>query len=710
MFFNLISRNSRRSRKENGLFFGSLLISIIAFYIILALSGQDVMRFLARMESDAVNRLLSMIPAFYGMTLFILFFLIYYASKFQLERRRHEFGVYLMLGMRRGKLFLLLLAEDFHSSIAALLVGLPLAVLLSELISLVTARLVGLGIIGHRFTFSPTAALLTAGGFLLIKFVAFLILSSRISRQEIGSLLTEMPEGVKRQRPACFYALAALAGLLLLGTAYAMAISGLSWSDLARMGLTLLLGLAGTLALFWGLRFPVTLAVRAAKNDRQLHVFNLRQIQETVVRRSGTLAVCSLLILAALCCFGAGVAISRFYGNSEQHVLDYTFQAEEGIEIVSASPEEDAGAMDISPAEDVTGGAAAVRRILAEHQLEDRFSHLFEMRTGYIRTTEDYDHAFRMDSVFSALEAAPASEERDTLLNNLGYATYPHLIALGGYNQLLDAAGLPPLQLADDEAAVYIDRSFTSSGQIALLNDILASRPEVRLDEDSRFLTGKVQTVDLVTDSSITLSFALILPDAAFEAYTEGHWDVYLNGILAKTETEQASLMSAISEMNQALDQTGLSYESYLQNMGRQLFYMVASSYITLYLAIIFLIIANTVIGVQFLISQQKSSRRYRTLIRLGAAYPTLCRSARAQINWYFGIPVAVAACSSLFGIRALLTGILSARAKSSLSEMMVLSVAMILALCVIESIYITMVKRSSDRYLLTLMVPEREE
>lgn len=744
MFFNLISRNSRRSRKENGLFFGSLLISIIAFYIILSLSGQDVMRFLARMESDAVNRLLSMIPAFYGMTLFILFFLIYYASKFQLERRRHEFGVYLMLGMRRGKLFLLLLAEDFHSSIAALLVGLPLAVLLSELISLVTARLVGLGIIGHQFTFSPTAALLTAGGFLLIKFVAFLILSSRISRQEIGSLLTEMPEGVKRQRPACFYALAVLAGLLLLGTAYAMAISGLSWSDLARMGLTLLLGLAGTLALFWGLRFPVTLAVRAAKNDRQLHVFNLRQIQETVVRRSGTLAVCSLLILAALCCFGAGVAISRFYGNSEQHVLDYTFQAEEGIEIVSASPEEDAGAMDISPAEDVTGvadvspednagtadispvkddagattisprgdgtGAVAVRRILAEHQLEDRFSHLFEMRTGYIRTAEDYDHAFRMDSVFSALETAPASEERDTLLNNLGYATYPHLIALGGYNQLLDAAGLPPLQLADDEAAVYIDRSFTSSGQLALLNDILASRPEVRLDKDSRFLTGKVQTVDLVTDSSITLSFALILPDAAFEAYTEGHWDVYLNGVLAKTETEQASLMSAISEMNQALDQTGLSYESYLQNMGRQLFYMVASSYITLYLAIIFLIIANTVIGVQFLISQQKSSRRYRTLIRLGAAYPTLCHSARAQVNWYFGIPIAVAACSSLFGIRALLTGILSARAKSSLSEMMVLSVAMILALCVIESIYITMVKRSSDRYLLTLMVPEREE
>ena len=62
MFFNLITRNSRRSRKENGMFFATLLIAIIAFYIILSLSRQDVMLFLQEMESDAVNRLLGMIP------------------------------------------------------------------------------------------------------------------------------------------------------------------------------------------------------------------------------------------------------------------------------------------------------------------------------------------------------------------------------------------------------------------------------------------------------------------------------------------------------------------------------------------------------------------------------------------------------------------------------------------------------------------------
>lgn len=45
MFSNLIFRNCRRNRKENGLFFSSLVISIIAFYMILSISTQDVMIF-----------------------------------------------------------------------------------------------------------------------------------------------------------------------------------------------------------------------------------------------------------------------------------------------------------------------------------------------------------------------------------------------------------------------------------------------------------------------------------------------------------------------------------------------------------------------------------------------------------------------------------------------------------------------------------------
>ena len=42
MFFKLVARNIRRSRKENLLFMSSLIISVIAFYMVLSLENQDV--------------------------------------------------------------------------------------------------------------------------------------------------------------------------------------------------------------------------------------------------------------------------------------------------------------------------------------------------------------------------------------------------------------------------------------------------------------------------------------------------------------------------------------------------------------------------------------------------------------------------------------------------------------------------------------------
>lgn len=683
MFFKLILRNSKRSRKENGLFFSSLLVAVMAFYVILSLPRQDVMVFLSQMESDAVEKLLTLIPAFYGMTLFLLFFLIYYASRFQLERRRHEFGVYLMLGMRRSRLFVLLLAEDFGSSILSLALGLPFAVLLSELISLITARLVGIGIIEHQFSFSFRAMLWTAAGFFLVKCTASLLLSGRISRQEIGSLLTEIPEGAKRQMPSCVYVVSLLVGMLCLTAAYALAIHGEAWTHIRFMGLTIVLGLLGTFLVFWGLRLLMGFFIRKGNHDRRLHTFDFRQIQETLIRRFGTLALCSLLILAALCCFGTGTAVFRYYENAASHVLDYTF---------------------------TDTNASDVRRTLAAYRLDTMFQDLFEMKTGRVRTTEDIEHVFDTEPLLAALRSMDSSRDRDVLLNNLSYASSPYLIPLSCYNRLLAAAGQSELVLHPGEAAVYMNQEDTAQGRVQLLNRILETEPLTSLDGDALRLTGKVQGADLVTDRSITLSFALILPDENFVYYTQGEYDIFVNGILNNRTTKHTSLLSAISEINEELDETGLSYESYLQNMGRQLFFQTASSYLTIYLAVIFLIIANTVIGVQFLMSQQKTLRRYRTLVRIGAEYEVLCKSARRQIHWYFGIPTVFAVFGSLFGVRALFTGILTSAARSHLSEMMIVSAAMISALCMVEYLYITAVKRSSDRCLLGLMIPKREE
>ncbi len=689
MFSKLIARNSRRNRKENGLFFSALLISVIAFYIILSLSHQDVMIFLTKMESVAVNKLMLMIPMFYGMSLFLLFILIYYSGKFQLERRKHEFGVYLMMGMRRSKLFVLLLAEDFVSSVVALGLGIPVAVLLSEMISLLTAKLVGLGIVGHQSGFSWQAVLGTVFGFFMVKLAAFLILSGKISRQGIDALLVTMPEENRRNRFGRLDEFFMAAGCVCLIAACRKAIGGAAWGTPWQMGFMLFLGVCGTMLIFYGLRSLIGFVVKAGKGRRKLAIFNYRQLQETVTNRVLVLAMSALLILLALCCFGTGFSIAQFYGETE-HVLDYTFQASE-------------------EQEDGEISAGVVKRLLADARQEQKFSQLFDMKVGYVYA-EEGESAFQIDPLLLELERFEESEEKMRLLNVLSYETEPHVISVKGYNQLLSAAGEPALELEEGEAAVYAGGDLLGDSEIKLLNRMLEHGVKTQIREESCLLTGEVQTLRLITDRTITLSFALIVPDEMFERYTNGSYETYVNGILDQKVTEEASLLTVIAEINQQLDCTGLVYESYLQNMGRSLFYKVSASYISIYLGLIFLIVANTMISVQFLMSQQKVEKRYRTLIRLGADYRTLFRSVRTQVNWYFGIPAGFAAFMSLFGIRGIFAGIMPEDGREMIPEMMFAATVILVVVCVTEWMYMNAVKRAEGRHLLQLTIPKREE
>ena len=122
MFFKQVWRNAAKNRKGNGIFFGSLVIAVIAFYTLLSLGKQDVMIFLAEIESDAVNKLLMLLRAVYVMSLFFVFFLVFFACRYQTDSRRRELGMYLMLGMKRSRLFFMLLCETLWNSLISLFI------------------------------------------------------------------------------------------------------------------------------------------------------------------------------------------------------------------------------------------------------------------------------------------------------------------------------------------------------------------------------------------------------------------------------------------------------------------------------------------------------------------------------------------------------------------------------------------------------------
>lgn len=678
MFFNLVKKNSKRNRKENGMFFVSLIVSIIAFYIILSLENQDVIVFLKEMESDAVNRLLLLTPVLYAVSLFILFFLVYFAGKYQLERRSHELGMYLMLGMRRRRLFSMLLVEEIYNSILSLAIGIPIAIFISEMISMITARIVGLGIIGHKFSFSVGAILWTIVGYFLIRLVALLILSGSIAKKDINKLISQSQDKKHKVHNKFFTIVKLLIGIILLSIAYGLAIGGYAWNSIVTMGITVILGICGTFLLFHGIAILFEIILKNSKNKNGLEVFTFRQLQENVFSKSNSLAISSLLVLIALCCFGYGISVTFNSSSKNQHVLDYTFIGEE----------------------------QQIKKELNKSSIKDYINEVFEVRLGNLKNED----SFSVKGLIEAIEKEKDSEEKEILLNKLEYFTYPYLISLSGYNDILKLAGKEPIELLDNQVALFNGLEFSYGNTVDMLNRVLKKNINIEMENKEYKLVNKVYQDNIVTDRSISISYGLIVSDKLFDNITREGSSSYWNATLKNYIVKDKGLMQAISHVNKLLDKTDLEYESYLQNMGRQLFYTVAASYTTIYLAVIFLIIANTVIGVQFLMQQQNTSRRYQTIIRMGCNYKNLCKSARKQIQWYFSIPIVVAAIGSIFGIRSLFSGIATSSMQDKIGELMIIAVPTIIILCVIEYSYMISVMKISDKYIYELMDIKRED
>lgn len=699
MFYSLIKRNSRANRKENSIYFVSMIIAIIAFYVILSLENMDVIRFIKDMESDAVHKLLSLVPALYVFSLCVIFFLVFFTTRYQMERRNHELGMYLMMGMKRSRLFFMLIAEDLVNTLLSLLIGIPMAVLFSEITSLAVARVVGIGILGHKFTISMTGILWTVGGLLLVKLVTLVILSGKTVQKEPQDLMKNSTVGREKQQRKTVSFSCLIAGIMLLIAAYGV---GIFARDFTLMSLNLLLGLlicgtTGTFLFFQGLYPLFNLMMKKQKGKPGLGSFTLRQLQESVFLKNGSLAANSLLALISFCCLAFG--ISSALTEKPVHHMDYTFHGEE----------------------------EKVKKTLEESGVMEKFQAFYPMHTSNLDTDlmvcgelEKGFYKLDYENILRALKAEKDSEGKENVLYDFeenGYLSVPHILCVSDYNAMLKAAGESEIPLKENEMMLYANPEFSVGGKAEILKKILQEDLQIYLNGEPYTLRRELAEYDIVTDSAITLAYALVLPDDLFwEAASKSSVSTYWNGVLKESVVRKQGLIQAISEINQKLNQTefgkqtDLVYESYVENIGRHLFYIIAESYTTLYLGVIFLVIANTALGTQYLMYQRKTGKRYQTITALGCSYEELSRSGRTQIRWYFLLPVLVACVSAVFGIFSFTEGLLSSYFEMQKNHIIFVGILVIFVICVVEYLYMMAVMRTSDRTIRELMKRKREE
>lgn len=669
MFFKQIRRNAAKNRKGNGLFCASLIIAIIAFYTLLSLGEQDVMQFLATIESDAVRKLMRMLPIVYGISLFFVFFLVYFACRYQTDSRRRELGMYLMLGMKRGRLFAMLFGETLWSSTVSLVIGLPVALFLTEGISLATAKIVGLGIIGHRFSVSADAVLWTVCGYILVQMLSTLIICISLGRTEPADFFRTgdaKKQAVSSGRKSIIFF---CTGLCLLLFAYYLGIFQLQSLHFIVMLAIVVSGIAGTLLLYRGLGGFLGRCIRRKSPDAAgLQTFTARQVQENILSRHRTLAVSSLLLMMALACISYGIAMGMIRSTSNRSVDFSLFGDEAQIDTFLSRDE----------IREMTGDCYPL--------------YLSHVKDGYYRNQEN---AFDTGKLEAALAGINGNDNlSENIIENLHIE---YVIAQSSYNRILKSMGKEEIDLSGKKTAMY--SSLAAEGAFGkTVQEALNQKISIGINGKDFDILPELYYDNIVADRAITLYLGLIVPDELY-AQIAANPEAYCRNVrLSEDVVAESGLMQAVQRMDALLADTGINYDSYLGGIGRNLFYTVAACYLTIYLGILFCLIANTVIGMKYLIGQRRTKRRYETLTMLGADMSAMCRSVRKQIDIYFLLVLVTALTSGAAAVFSMFTSFAKLPMGVSMEKTILFSIAALIIFAGLEALYIRIVKQTACR------------
>ncbi|WP_201786581.1 ABC transporter permease [Clostridium tepidiprofundi] len=507
-----------------------------------------------------------------------------------------------------------------------------------------------------------------------MQLLAVFILSLKMSKKEPVNLLNEQKEKVQKILSSTWGWVSLLLGAVFLCTAYILAILYLRNLGVRMFALILFVGISGTFMLFCGLGSLIGRWIRRkSSSSTGLFTFTGRQLQENVLHQWSSLAISSLLILLAMLCFAYGISTSLARGGSSARTVDFTFEGSKK-EIVS---------------------------VLESSKLKPYVEGYYPMKLSNFEaccgemSENTTSHTFSWGGLKKSISREKNSKEKENLLRNL-YT--PYLISLSSYNTLLKFTNKSPIVLGDSEVAMYSNEEFSYSHD--LLRKALECNSTISIDKKQYILKSTLYTSNLVADRAITISYGLIVPDDMYNRLIGDSKESLLwNMILDSDFVREKGLMQAMQQVDELLSTSDLKYESYLASMGRQLFYIVAGSYITLYLGVMFLIIGNTVLGLKFLMQQRSTRHRYVTLSMLGASVKSLCSSARIQIWWYFGLVISIALISSIFGIWSMLGSFLRIPRTSNLNinTITLMVVITLIVFIVFELCYIWMIQRKSD-------------
>ena len=645
MFFRLALGNVRKSLRDYTVYFVTLVLGVTVFYAFNTISGQaDFLSEDTRQMVKTVAMLMGFVTVFLS---FVLGFLMVYANNYLVKRRKREFGLYQLLGMRQGQVSLILVLETLLASVASLLVGLAMGVLFSQILVFVTAALFNETVTNFSFRFSPEAALFTLICFSLV-FVVMLVFNLRtLHKVRLVELMGASRVNERtRVRSLPVSVVGVMLGLALIIWSYARLLKdSLPINSAEQFGgffLTTGIVTVGTLVLFYALSGVLLHVAHAFKGSyyRGLNMFTVRQLSSRINTVSLSMGVISLILFLAITSVSSGLGICAGISESIQRQTPYDASL----------------SLRYGHADDEGGGGVTYQydadALLAAHgiDLSAISSQVVKVSSHYANDVDDSDPL-----TIDTLSRRAGVSLPDSPLTNT-YRDIPlSLISASDYNSLRRMGGLDTVDMGGDG---YVVASNAGGALVRAYNDLLAARPTVSLR--GRTLRPVSNVVDESSASTLSDSYSsagvFVVPDDLLADIKPTIIYVNLNYSVSKAEGDRF-MSQALDTLANVKDGVGIilgTTRTQAETTSRGTSAII--SYLAIYIGFVLVIACAAILAIQQLSSASDAAPSYLLLSELGCPAKMAMGSLLMQNLTFFLLPLVVALAHSAVALSQVMT------------------------------------------------------
>ena len=605
----LIIKNVRKNIRDYLIYFLTLMISVSVFYAFNSISDQPAFSEMGMTKTLLYDQLGILLSTLTVLIAVVLAFLIIYANQFLLKRRKKELGLYMVLGMKKGRISRIFVGETFCVGVIALVTGLCLGVALSQGISLVALKLFAIDMSKFQLVFSVGAFQKTAQCFAVIFLLVMTFNVWSVSSVQLIDLLTAGRKNETSQNRSRLLAIllffVSLACILSSGMMFYR--NGILPSRENRsFQVAGILLVAGTFLFFYSLSTVFVQILRANSNVylRGLNTFLVRQIGSKIRTNYFIMTIVCGLLTVTICAVSVGVSTALAMNELSGSATPYDLNVLSNV------------SMD---------GDSSILEYLASKDAD---------LSGYAENMEQisiYEADFTYGSLFEGqnVELWPIDEG----ISDSGVS----VLAVSDFNRALAMQGKEPVALTENQYLLncnykgtfqYVEKALESHADLVLAGIPLQRASDTVLEE-TYFMTS-VGNNDRGT---------LIVPDAVVHSLTK---DVNVLLVQYRPDADSDAVLQKMIPIG--LDDThGYRYAE--KNMMYDMFYGLNAliSFLCCYIGLIFLLICAALLALKQLTETTDNIYRYGLLQKLGAKKEQINRALLSQTAIFFAAPLAVA-------------------------------------------------------------------